>query len=182
MSHDGHNMWKGWTLGLIGGAAGVAAMDAFMSRSGKFFEEWAPAEAPRQHDDVSLVGRQSHDDESPTAAVGRLLFEKVMGREPRSEETKEFLSTLVHWTYGIKVGGFYGALRRHRGPDVSGGLAYGAALWAIGDEGAVPLFGLAEGPRGQSPAMHLKSLAGHFVYGLAMATATGLLKNIFRRV
>lgn len=61
----------------------------------------------------------------------------------------EVLSTTRKMRAGVLLfqGGVYGALRgKVDGPDVLGGVAYGTALWLVGDGVAAPMLGLQEGP------------------------------------
>lgn len=117
-------------------------------------------------------------DESATAALGRIAYNAVEQREP-SKETKSELSNLVHWSYGILQGGLYGVSRGEvEYGDVVGGMVLGAGLWLLGDELAVPLLGLQDGPTASPPSTHLNRLALHLTYGVATAATTQLLKRI----
>lgn len=66
---------------------------------------------PHPLDSISLVGKQHQEDESSTAAVGRIIYRRPTSSEPESQEAKMMLSYLVHWAYGIFQGGMYGASR-----------------------------------------------------------------------
>jgi hypothetical protein len=164
------NRLQGALLGMIGGAAGVAAMNWFMGRTAK----WVESE-PRTTGDgysMSLVGRTRREDEAPTATVGRVLYQRATGREPEAPVSDK-LSTAVHWGYGVLMAGLYGVLRGPRArPDVMGGLVFGAVLWAIGDELALPLLGLAPKPTAFRPSVHVQAAAGHLAYGATTAAAT----------
>jgi hypothetical protein len=190
------NRWKGVVLGMVGGAVGVFAMDGDWKpvtaitgedphqaskkdseQNGRGAQQEQEEEKPL--DDISLVGQQHEEGESSTGAVGRILYEQVTGKEPRSKETKTTLSYLVHWAFGMSMAGMYGALRGPaRIPDIPGGLALAVGLWALGDELAVPLLGLAEGPTAFPPELHAHTLGAHIAYGLTSAAVAQTLDRI----
>ena len=181
--HRSNGPLLGLLAGVAGASAGLYAMRLYWGSVAPRVEDAGDRYAPRfpsasglglgrSLDEVSLVGRQHREDESSTAAIGRIAFETATGREP-SDETKPSLSYGVHWGYGLAMGGLYGLLRRRAGfPDLTGGLLYGAALWLLGDELAVPLLGLQAGPTSASPAQHVNRLGAHLVYGAGTAAAT----------
>lgn len=187
MYHKRTNRWKGFLIGMIGGAVGVLAMDAYMQKVAPLLKkvdlggtEVYPDAADL--DDISLVGRQHQEDESSTAALGRMIYTAVTGKEPKSKETKETLSNLVHWGYGLLQGGLYGAARASngngRGLDLLGGAVHATGLWLLGDETAMPLLGLQEGPTAVKPVGHVNRFGAHLVYGLTTAATTQLLEKI----
>lgn len=187
--YDGEpNRWRGFVLGLAGSVAGLMAMDAY-------WKYVAPQLTPEENgseggssngqshalDNVSLVGKYYREEESSTEALGRLIYESLTGYTPRSPEAKEVLSYLVHWGYGMFQGGMYGALRSQaEGLDLKGGMLYGAGLWLVGDEMAVPALGLQGGPTTVSGVQHLHRLGAHLAYGMGTATATQILHRFFK--
>ncbi|HXV44577.1 MAG TPA: hypothetical protein VEC96_16065 [Anaerolineae bacterium] len=179
------NSWKGFVLGVAGSVAGLMAMayywqivPALFSGESSQGSKDDAGEAPSQ--DISLIGKQYREDESSTAALGRIIYGQIVGQEPRSQETKTALSYLVHWVYGMLAGGVYGAIAGPaKGLPTKGGLAYGTALWLYGDEAIVPLMGLQAGPSAVSPAQHAHRLGAHLAYGLGTAAATQLLQRLF---
>lgn len=169
--------WKGATLGYVAAAAGVIAMDYTQ----KALKKSLGGQQKQGEPDYSLsrVGRQHREGESSTAAIGRILYQKVAGKEPQADETKQLLSTLVHWGYGLKVGGWYGLIRgKQEGLDITGGLILGTALWLFGDELAVPMLGLSPGPKSFPVQLHARVLGAHLAYGAATAATTQLLMKI----
>jgi len=177
------NPWKGFALGLVGGLVGVMAMDYFQQRISPllFGSESQESSHTGEHphlSSITLVGRQHREDESATAALGRIVRTKTVGEEPDAGE-KTDLSYLIHWAYGISQGGLYGATRAGvAGTDWWGGAIFGLGLWLLGDELIVPLLGLQEGPTAYSVQTHLNRAAMHWVYGTATATATQLLVRL----
>lgn len=170
------NFLKNVAFGAVGGVVGTAAMQLYWNAAtalaGEDPRSWTKEDAPHTLDEMALAGQHHEEGESSTAAVGRTTYEVATGEEP-PEETKTALSQTVHWGYGTTMGGVYGALRGQRdGLDTSGGLAFGTALWALGDELMVPLLGLSKGPTAFPLAQHLHRLGAHLAYGLAAAAAT----------
>ncbi len=171
--------WKRYVAGAAGGAAGTAAMSLYMKGMRSLKKDGHnPQDGPKQQEhDVSLIGRQHQEGEPATAAIGRLMYRKVTGREP-DQAMRGKLSNLVHWGYGVDMGATYGLLRdRKRKLDIVGGLAFGAGLWLLGDEVAVPLLGLAEGPKAYPKRLHAETLGAHLVYGAVTAVATQALER-----
>jgi hypothetical protein len=173
---DGPNRWKGFVLGLVGGAAGVCAMNTFMAHSSELFKKLPGDDLAAEPRSASLVGKQHREGESSTAALGRILYRQAAGSEPQSEELKSTLSNLVHWGYGIAMGGAWGALCGESS-EVKDGVAYGSALWLAGDEAAVPLLGLSSSPASFPPSLHAQTFAAHCIYGAVTAATTGLLQK-----
>jgi hypothetical protein len=177
--------WKGFVLGIAGSMAGLMAMDyywqivpALFSGESSQGNKNNAGEPPSQ--DISLIGKQYREEESSTAALGRIIYSQIVGQEPKSQETKTALSYLVHWAYGMLAGGMYGAIAgRPKGLAIKGGLAYGTALWLYGDEAMAPLLGLQAGPMAVSPAQHAHRFGAHLAYGLGTAVATQILQRLF---
>lgn len=169
--------WKRALAGMAGGAAGTAAMGLFMKAAKRAAGGQNRQPQPKIHD-ISLFGRKHEEGESATAALGRIAYQAVKDRKP-DPETKNKLSEAVHWAYGVKLGAAYGFLRGRTGKgDLLGGLAFGAALWLIGDEIAVPLLGLAEGPKAYPVELHTQALGAHLVYGVVTAGTTQLVERV----
>lgn len=163
----------GLLCGTLGGIAGLAAMKWAMDRTARFVRQRAPraSDVFASERSMSLVGVQHEEGESATQALARLAHQRVTGRPP-SPERKQALGQAVHTGYGLAMAALYGFARARRGGlDLRAGALYGAALWALGDELAVPLLGLADKPTRYHPTYHLQALAGHLAYGLATAAA-----------
>jgi hypothetical protein len=179
-------------VGLLSGAIGVIAMDLFsqglvpLLTSDNDDEQkqgqGQPSTQSQPLDDISLIGQHHRPQESATAALGRIIYQSITGDEP-GKETKPYLSYGVHWGYGIAQGGLYDAWQAQAdehswSADLTRGLTFGTALWLFGDEGAVPLLGLQDGPTASSVGTHAQRLAMHLVYGAATAAAYHTLKRV----
>lgn len=147
---------EGGLFGIAGGIVGMLAMKQAMTWLGRVIHP------PREH-------------ETASAAIARGLYTGATGREP-DRATQERLTRVIHWGYGLLLAAGYGAIRGDRpGSDLAGGLAFGAALWALADELAIPLLGLGPSPRATPPRVHAQWLAGQLAYGAATAAATHAL-------
>lgn len=177
------NRWKGFVLGLAGGAAGTVAMGGYWSALTSLL-----GSDPRMEtlddgvdalEDISVAGQHHTEEEGSTAAMGRIAYEQVTGEAPEPSETKSLLSYEVHYGYGTLQGGLYGAVTGGRGGrDVSDGALFGTALWLLGDEGLVSLLGLANGPGNYPLKQHVSRWGAHVVYGLAMAITVKVLRKL----
>jgi hypothetical protein len=174
----------GLLVGALGAVAGLLAMRLVFEAAGALADRSGgsdgagPVESVDALDDISVAGIESREDEPATATAGRLAYEAVTGREP-SDTVKARLGQGIHWGYGILLGGLYGAARGEvDGPDILGGLGYGTAAWALGDEVMVPLLGLAEGPTAHGWSDHATALGAHLAYGVVTSTATQALRRV----
>lgn len=188
--YEARNYWQDFTVGLVGGAVGVLAMDLFrvyispqimLDENGQGANGNArggQGDTDGQDDSISLIGQHHRPDESSTAALGRMMYNAVEHHDP-DQETKSELSNVVHWSYGVLQGGVYGVMQPVLGDNaLLGGALFGTGLWLLGDELAVPLLGLQDGPTAASPATHLNRLALHLAYGVTTAATMQLLKRI----
>jgi hypothetical protein len=167
--------------GLLGGAAGLLAMELVKRVTAPLVKDRARRPAgddPTARDSMSVLGRQHGPEESATDALGRIAYENLVGRAP-SPQTRRTLSWAIHIGYGLFVASLYGAVRggRDRGATRSAisGALFGAGLWLLGDELAVPLLGLTDKPTSYPAGSHLQSLVEHLGFGVATAAATGAL-------
>jgi hypothetical protein len=165
---------------LIAGAVGLLVMDLVRRGTSPFVKERAPepTDVFFSEQTISPLGPQHEPGEGATDALGRLAYEKVIGRAP-SSETKRALSWAVHIAYGLLVAAAYAAIRgTARRRPVRDGVAFGTGLWLLGDELAVPLLGLADKPTAYHPTHHLQSLAQHLGFGIATAATTRALEGL----
>jgi hypothetical protein len=184
MAQRQSNPWKGFVVGTLGGVAGVLAMSYYWQvastlSGGDPRKASKPNDEPQPLDSISLIGTNHEEGESSTAAMGRIAYRVLTGKEPRTQETRTVLSYLVHWLISMFASGLYGVVRgRARVFDVRGGAAMGTSLWLLGDELTMPLLGLTEGPTAYTPALHFHAFGAHIAYGVASSVATQLLRRL----
>jgi hypothetical protein len=167
--------------GLLGGAAGLLAMELVKRVTAPVVRSRAPrptGEDLTARTSMSAIGRHCGPEESATDALGRILYENLVGRPP-PPQTKRKLSWAVHIGYGLVVASLYAGVRGGRDRGGAGAMAsgalFGAGLWLLGDELAVPLLGLSGKPTRYPVTSHLQSLAQHVGFGVATATTTRAL-------
>jgi putative membrane protein len=116
--------------------------------------------------------------EEPTVATAQVVSRKMFEHELTPDQ-KQIAGPAVHYAFGSLVGALYGGAAELF-PSVGAGLGlpFGAALWLLGDEIAVPALGLGKSPTEIAPDKHADALASHFVYG----ATTDLLRRVLRHV
>jgi uncharacterized membrane protein YagU involved in acid resistance len=154
MRRDGAaRLWEG----LAGAASGVGAswiMSALMP--------WLERLQPR-----AAKERERAVQDRPAVRVAAEKAAAAAGRELRGR-AKRTAPLAVHYAYGALWGAAWALLRGRAarlGPWA--GLAFGAGLWAISDEGLVPAFRLSPAPWRFPLSTHLRGLAAHLAYGAA---------------
>jgi hypothetical protein len=143
-----------WVDLLFGAAAGVLGTLS-MSPARNCIARFQSEEDQRREVEVS------YGDKSPARAAKKLA--EPLGIELRDPK---LAGHVISWTYGTLWGVAYALLSRGRGKlPLAGGLALGAALWAVGDEMFVPALRLAPGPTKFPVSTHAKALGCHLAYG-----------------
>lgn len=95
-----------------------------------------------------------------------------------SSKQRQKAGTAIHWSYGVMLGVAYAVLARRFGhASVLTGAAFGAGLWAIGDEIVVPLLGLGPKPQRLPVSAHAKTLGTHVAYGIGLDLALRTLRS-----
>lgn len=118
------------------------------------------------------------EEEDATVKTAELISRDVFGHE-LSDKEKQIAGPVVHYGYGAVIGSIYGGLAELVPVTGAGfGLPFGAALWLLGDEVAVPALGLAKPPTEYPPEVHADALSAHFMYGMT----TDILRRVLRHV
>lgn len=171
---------RGMVAGMLAGCAASWAMNQFQSLH--------PQNQPQQGDGDGggeareKASRQRHpeseEEDNATVKTAQVVSRKVFQHE-LSEPEKQLAGPAVHYAYGTLVGGLYGGLAELLPGVAAGvGLPFGAALWLLGDEIAVPALGLSKGPTEFGPEAHADALAAHFMYGASL----DLMRRVLRHV
>ena len=136
--------------GAVAGLAGTAAMSAAMAV--------AKAAGP-------MPG------ENRPRKVGRHFEEAVGVREELPREVFEASWVGQHFAYGAAAGAVYALARRRVGlrEPVPAGPLFGAALWAFGYAGWLPVTGLYPPPTDEPGRRVATLIAAHLIYGTATA-------------
>jgi hypothetical protein len=172
---------------MVGSLAGLAAMNLYKQRvtprmqemgSGRL-EGWGEGEMVQRYQDVSIYGQQFSEEQSPGEVIGRRLYRRLAGSEPRSKEAVSMVSSLAHSGSRLLQGGLYGAMQRKSNVlDLRTGALFGLVMWLYGEEIVVPLLGLKAGPTQLPPRQHLDRLGSNVAFGVGTAVATQLLKRM----
>lgn len=166
-------------LGLLGGAIGLGTMEILRRISAPLVGERAPkpTDVFLTERTISPLGPKHEPGESETAAVGRIMYERIAGREP-SPRARTVLSWGVHFAFGLGVAGLYSLVRGGKTKHVlRDGALFGSALWLLADELAMPLLGLSDKPTTYPVKQHVRSLAQHLGYGVTTVATTRALED-----
>jgi uncharacterized membrane protein YagU involved in acid resistance len=95
------------------------------------------------------------------------------------DDQKSIGGEIAHYAMGAVSGAAYGVMAE-MAPGLSWGFGsvFGAALWLIADETAVPLLKLSKGPGEYPVSSHAYALASHLLYGVS----TDLFRKIVLRL
>jgi hypothetical protein len=89
---------------------------------------------------------------------------------------------VFHYGLAVSWAPTYALLRRHTGlGPVAAGLASGAAMSALVDEGLTPALGFSAPNRAYPAAAHRRGLVAHLAFGLAVAAVTEAGWRVLRR-
>ncbi|MFI6163039.1 DUF1440 domain-containing protein [Micromonospora haikouensis] len=98
------------------------------------------------------------------------------------DATRQRAAMAFHYGLGIGWAPVYALLRRTTGLNpVLAGLTAGAALALIVDEGLTPALGLSAPNRAYPLVTHLRGIAAHLAYGLALAAVTETAWALLRK-
>jgi uncharacterized membrane protein YagU involved in acid resistance len=111
---------------------------------------------------------------SPGPSSSHVAARRIAERVGRSVEDRRLrpLAKTVHHGLGMAWGPVYCLLRRRGGMRPLGaGLAAGAALSLVVDEGLAPALGLSAPNRAYPAATHVRGFLAHLIWGAAAALA-----------
>lgn len=161
-------LWKGAMAGMIGGLAASWAMNRFQSAwstSAQLMES-GTARGP-QEGSAARQEREEPAEDATMKAAGRLA--KSAGGRELSRQQKEAAGSMLHYAFGTLSGALYGAMAEAVPSAKAGqGMAFGAALFVVADELAVPALGLSGSPQESPLGSHVYGLASHLVYGAVL--------------
>lgn len=154
---------KGMIAGLVGGLVGTIVMSEFQ-------KAWSKTAQAMQKGGQAQGQGQQESENATMKAAGKIAH--IGGRE-LSHEQKKKAGPVIHYSFGTLQGAMYGAmteLTRTPGGFLPGVL-FGAALFGLADEVAVPALGLSGKPSEYPVKSHLYAAAAHCVYGMATEIA-----------
>jgi len=161
-TRDG-NIWKGLAAGIASGLLASWVMN-------KFQAELAQLENGGKK-------KRSSGGEDATIKTADRVSRGLLNHK-LTKKGKAVAGPVVHYAMGAVSGAIYGAMSEFLPVTKRWlGLPFGAALWLIADEVALPALGLSKKPTDYPAGVHVRALASHLVYGLS----THLVRKGVRR-
>ncbi len=132
--------------GAIGGGIGTAVMSGVMLAARR----------------AGLMSQQ------PPEAITEAALDAT-GIHERDEKTQDMLASVLHFGFGISVGGIFGMMHRSvRVHPVLGGIAFATLVWATSYQGWVPALGIMPPASSDEPGRPITMLLAHWVYGATL--------------
>ncbi|MCW3797839.1 DUF1440 domain-containing protein [Sphingomonas sp. BN140010] len=155
-------------LGIVGGLVASLAMNSFQSG-------WSAAsKLLKPEQDRGGGGEPS------TVKAADQVSQATTGK-PIPNKERQTAGQATHYAFGALLGGLYGAASTAYPAVRTGfGAPFGAAVWAVADELAVPAAGLAKPPTQTPLSTHAYSLASHLLFGAVLESSQLALQRGFR--
>jgi putative membrane protein len=152
---------KGILAGAAAGLVGAWVMSKFQER----------AESEKPH-------HQKSGDETAPAKAANSVAVAVLDR-PLANSEKAPAAVAAHYATGALSGAVYGAAAEILPVSCAGvGVPFGAVLWLIADEVAVPSLGLSKAPTQFPLSTHADALAAHMVFGVTTEVTRRVVKAL----
>jgi putative membrane protein len=140
----------------------------------RFQALWTETEKRAQPKQVARAAK----DEPTTVKAAERVAETVLNTE-LPQEVKPIAGEAVHYGMSMFSGAIYGAAAEVVPTVRAGnGLVFGAVLWWVADNMAVPAVGLAKEPSAYPPSTHAYALSSHLVYGFVTETVRKILRLV----
>jgi putative membrane protein len=148
----------GLAAGVVAGLVASAAMAAFQATAEPLIED------------------SGSGDDDPATLKAADKASEIMTGDKVPEPYRQASGQVVHYVVGAALGGIYGLLTEyHEGTRAGFGSAYGVAISALLDEGAVPAAGLSPAPDETPASQHLYGVASHLVFGVVLEGVRALI-------
>lgn len=162
---------KGALAGAIGGLAASFVMDGLQHTLASDPNKTSGAKqrsARVRRSGRSIRGTGSPSADPATQRVATALAHRLAGID-LTRPQKEAAGAAIHAGFGISVGALYGvAAEALPVVSVATGAPFGAAVWLLADEAALPILGLEKHPLQRSAKRHAGSLLMHIAYGVSL--------------
>lgn len=180
------NVWKGLAAGVVGGLVASWTMNQFQALWSKLAEgeeRSHGAQSMQQGHPKQGIGRELDEegkdnaDDDAAERLANAISVGISGRE-LTESEKDVAGVVFHYAMGATSGALYGAVAEAL-PEVTvgAGLPFGAAVWAIADEGIVPAVGLSKSPMEYPLSIHAYAFSSHLVFGLTTELVRRALRS-----
>lgn len=166
------SLLKGLVAGVIGGLVASVAMNGFQTLWSKLAEGDEQSQKKKKK-----KSQQKEGGGDATVKAAEAISEGVFDHELTKREEK-IAGPAVHYAMGATSGAIYGALAELTPLATIGvGLPFGAAVWLVADEVAVPALGLAESPTEVPLSKHAYALTSHIIYGMTTEIVRGVVRR-----
>lgn len=157
---------KAVLAGLAGGLIGSLAMNQFQNAWSKASKAMKKNSGQGSEKQAEHQRAQQQSEDATMKTAGKIA---ELGGRQLSHKQKARLGPVLHYSFGTLQGGIYGAVTELAGTrgGVVSGITFGAALFGLADELAVPALGLSGKPAESPLSSHLYALASHLVYGIS---------------
>lgn len=160
---------KNAALSVIAGYAGTKAMEPVAMKLYKMESD----ETQSQEDEVRP---------GPPYDIAAKKVTELLGLKLSEAQLKKLGKIGFHYGLGVSWAPVYLILRKKAGMSpIGAGLASGAAMSLIVDEGMTPALGFSASNRQYPLVTHLRGFAAHLAYGLGVALTVEGLSRILRR-
>jgi len=170
------DLLKGMAAGVVGGLAASWVMNQFQSTWAKLtdrVEKPHGAQSLQEGSPDHGIARElekrgsNQDDDNAAIRAGTAIAEFGFDKKLTHDE-KEMAGAVAHYAMGATSGAIYGIAAELAPAATAGvGLPFGAAVWALADEGLVPALGLSKSSTEYPLSIHAYAFASHLVFGLS---------------
>ncbi|CAN5315241.1 hypothetical protein BH20ACI1_BH20ACI1_04290 [soil metagenome] len=165
---DTGDVVKGAFIGLVAGLAATVVMTEYQNLLNAMSEE-----------EEKKKSKNKEKKEPATVKAAAMISEGAFDHKLTKKE-KEIAGPAMHYAMGATSGAIYGIASELAPITTSGaGLPFGAAVWVIADDLAVPALGLSKSPTEYPLSTHAYALSSHLVYGLATDLVRRFLLRVF---
>ncbi len=160
------DLLKGMIAGVAGGLLASFLMEQFQTAAN------AAAEAMRKKK------RPGRKPQPATVKAANAISEKITGKKvPKNYQPAA--GEAVHYGMGVGSAAVYGLLAEVAPLlTIGDGLGFGAGVWVLADEVAVPAAGLSKSPKEIPLTTHIYALASHLVYGWITETVRRAFRGV----
>jgi len=163
---DARAILRNGALGIAGGLAASLAMNLFQTG-------WSAVSKRLKPED----GDGGGGDEPSTVKAADQVAQATTGN-PVPGDQRQAAGQAIHYGFGALLGGLYGATGTVYPAVRTGfGAPFGAAVWAVADEVAVPAAGLSEPPTRTPASTQVYALASHLLFGAVLEGSQLLLQR-----
>jgi putative membrane protein len=172
---DGGDVLKGLAAGVVGGLVASWVMEEFQAGWSKVSEGLEASQKSSKKKQKS--GDSGEEQEPATVKAAEAISENIFDHRLTKSE-KKIAGPAMHYATGATSGAIYGVAAEFM-PFVSvgAGLPFGAAVWLIADDAALPALGLSKSPTEYPLSTHAYALASHLVYGLTTDVVRRALRS-----